>query len=429
MITSISHLSSLCNAKCNAKGVFVMPLSKPVTINNLKPYKQIGALHEKNQALIAMMCKIREGKVTTLEEVKQEIPDLSEKGLHVISALLASQAEGQDRGKFWSAYGELAHQYAPLKAWRDLVAAPSSSDAAVAPPSQNNPFSGLSLTEVEEPETGSWLWKSRIPLGKLTLIDGEHSVSRALVMVDLAARVASGKPMPDGTPGCDGGTGVVLIAPYEHGSEIMTERLQRAGTTAHRVFDLGRVTAPDLVTGEVRDRFFSLKHDLPYLEQIVDHYQIKLVIINPLEVTFGRYDIQNDMHVHELLLPLADLVQRKQIACVLMRDMGYLAHKDLPRRGYGALSLVVLAESALSINRPSKDNLNTYHLSLYKGPNDRIVPTLRFSLVNEKAWNTVERTASHQHVGCGCTGVPYSPVDKTLAIRWLGAMVNHNRKG
>jgi hypothetical protein len=56
---------------------------------------------------------------------------------------------------------------------------------------------GVLLSEVEA-ERVEWLWEGRIPLGKITLIDGDPGTGKSAVTTDLAARVSVGKPWPDG---------------------------------------------------------------------------------------------------------------------------------------------------------------------------------------------------------------------------------------
>jgi len=41
-----------------------------------------------------------------------------------------------------------------------------------------------------------WLWPSRIPLGKLTLLIGDPGTGKSLLAADLAARVSAGLPLP-----------------------------------------------------------------------------------------------------------------------------------------------------------------------------------------------------------------------------------------
>ncbi len=41
-----------------------------------------------------------------------------------------------------------------------------------------------------------WLWRGRIPLGKLTVLDGDPGLGKSTLALDIAARVSSGRAMP-----------------------------------------------------------------------------------------------------------------------------------------------------------------------------------------------------------------------------------------
>ncbi len=65
----------------------------------------------------------------------------------------------------------------------------------------------------------NWLWEGRIPLGAITLLDGDPGLGKSLITIDLAARVSTGRTMPLGAPaaeGAEGGAGVVLLSAEDH---------------------------------------------------------------------------------------------------------------------------------------------------------------------------------------------------------------------
>lgn len=48
------------------------------------------------------------------------------------------------------------------------------------------------------PKLVEWLWRNRIARGELTLVDGDPAVNKSSFLIDVAARVSSGREMPDG---------------------------------------------------------------------------------------------------------------------------------------------------------------------------------------------------------------------------------------
>src|SRR5437764_7462085 len=81
----------------------------------------------------------------------------------------------------------------------------------------------------------SWLWPGRLALGKLAILDGDPGLGKSLVTLDLCARLSTGRPFPDGSPGPGVGTAIVLNG--EDGAEdTIRPRLQALGADLERVF-------------------------------------------------------------------------------------------------------------------------------------------------------------------------------------------------
>src|SRR5947209_471581 len=61
------------------------------------------------------------------------------------------------------------------------------------------------------PTSVDWLWPGHPAAGKLALLDGEPGQGKSLLTLDLAARLSTGSPWPDGQP-APGPANVVLFA-------------------------------------------------------------------------------------------------------------------------------------------------------------------------------------------------------------------------
>jgi hypothetical protein len=122
---------------------------------------------------------------------------------------------------------------------------------------------GMLLSEVETREV-HWLWEKRIPLGKITLLDGDPGMGKSLLALQIAASVTTGQPMPDGTPGARGS--VIMIAPEDGAGDTLRPRLEAAGGDPSQVLLLNIVEGLDARKIRVNDRPFSLSKDLEILE-------------------------------------------------------------------------------------------------------------------------------------------------------------------
>ena len=45
-----------------------------------------------------------------------------------------------------------------------------------------------------------WLWKPYLAYGAVSILDGDPGIGKSLITIDIAARLGTGQPMPDGSP-------------------------------------------------------------------------------------------------------------------------------------------------------------------------------------------------------------------------------------
>ena len=87
------------------------------------------------------------------------------------------------------------------------------------------------LADVEETAV-EWLWPGRIPLGELTIVEGDPGVNKSSVCCDLAARLTRGIAMPNTTAqGRPRKGGVIFLIGEDSVPQTVIPRLQAAGAT------------------------------------------------------------------------------------------------------------------------------------------------------------------------------------------------------
>jgi hypothetical protein len=65
---------------------------------------------------------------------------------------------------------------------------------------RSTPIEGLTLLSEISPEPVEWLWKGYIPLGEITILEGDPGTNKSSVIIDLAARLSRGQAMPCAPP-------------------------------------------------------------------------------------------------------------------------------------------------------------------------------------------------------------------------------------
>jgi hypothetical protein len=151
-----------------------------------------------------------------------------------------------------------------------------------------------------EPQEVAWLWRERIPLGRLTVLAGRPGVGKSFVTVDFASRVSTGMAWPDGSVNESAG-GVLFFAAEDDPADTIRPRLDAAGA------DSGRV-------------YYCRNVDLTEIESRVDQVpDCRLVVIDPIGSYLGQYvDAYRENEVRAVLEPLAELAGRRSIAVILV---------------------------------------------------------------------------------------------------------------
>jgi len=102
----------------------------------------------------------------------------------------------------------------------------------------------LVLTRISDvkPEAVKWLVPGLIPLGKITIVDGDPGLGKSTLLVDIAARVSTASVMPNGTIGDLREPANVIILSAEDGAgDTIRPRLEAAEADVERIVVLEAV--------------------------------------------------------------------------------------------------------------------------------------------------------------------------------------------
>ena len=88
------------------------------------------------------------------------------------------------------------------------------------------------LTDVT-PEPVRWLWKDRLPLGKLIVLDGDPSTGKSTLTLFITSIITTGGTWPDGTV-CEYPGAVVLLSAEDSLADTIRPRLDAAGIRSVR---------------------------------------------------------------------------------------------------------------------------------------------------------------------------------------------------
>ncbi|MDP9456059.1 MAG: AAA family ATPase [Actinomycetota bacterium] len=209
---------------------------------------------------------------------------------------------------------------------------------------------GILLSDVQA-EKVMWLWDRRIPLAKLTLIEGDPDHGKSVITCDISARVTRGTGFPLGDLGQDGSVGdlgilggVVMLNAEDAPGDTIRPRMEAAGADLEKVCVLPAML-PDS-RGE--ERLFSIPKDVPIIERAIEQVDAKLVVIDPLSA-FMQGDPNKDSDVRKALTPLSKMAERTGVAIVVVRYFNKNVDTNALYRGGGSIGIVGAARSAMAV--------------------------------------------------------------------------------
>jgi hypothetical protein len=240
---------------------------------------------------------------------------------------------------------------------------------------------GLDVTKLADvdPERVSWLWPWRVPLGKLSILEGDPGHGKSTLSLAVASIVTRGEWFPDGH-GTGHASNVVLLTGEDGLADTVRPRVEAQGGDAARVFAIrGHYTETD---SERYLDLVALPRDLQEVEAVVRRTDARLVIVDPLAVfTRMKGDAYRDSDMRaEVLGPLAALAERTGCAVLCVRHLTKSHGSNVLYAGGGSIALTAAARLVMLLGpHPTDPQLRV--LAVAKCNLAPIAPSLAFALV------------------------------------------------
>lgn len=206
-------------------------------------------------------------------------------------------------------------------------------------------------------ESVRWLWPGRIPLGGITLLDGDPGDGKSTVMYDLAARVTTGRPMPFEETSL-GQAGVVLLQAEDSVATTVRPCIEAAGGDPSRILVYNRKL--------FADQPLSLPDDKDVITKAIEEVEAKLVVIDPL-AAFLAGSSNSEATIRKALSELAVIAERSKVAIVIVRHLTKGRSGNTKYRGSGSIGIIGAARSALIVaDDPNSSDPHQHVLALNK---------------------------------------------------------------
>jgi putative DNA primase/helicase len=210
------------------------------------------------------------------------------------------------------------------------------------------------MQDVEAREV-NWLWPERIVAGRLNLLVGMPGAGKSFLTCDMASRVSTGTPWPDGS-NCPRGS-VLLISAEDDPHDTIRPRLDAHHADVSRIHLLSTVRRLD-EDGKEQELMFTLE-DVNSLEAaLIQVGNCKLIVVDPIgSFLGGRTDAHRDNEVRSVLAPVAKLAEKYGPAVVVVAHRRKAASSIADDTALGSRAFTGIARAVWHLTR-DRENKN-----------------------------------------------------------------------
>lgn len=190
-----------------------------------------------------------------------------------------------------------------------------------------------------------WLWKPYIPLGKITIIQGDPGEGKTTLALSIAAVLTQGEKLPNEVES-KAPVNVIYQTAEDGLADTIKPRLEAVNADCTRV----------LVIDESKE---ELSMTDERIEKAIQQTGAKLIILDPIQAYIGaNVDMHRANEIRPVMSKLGRIAEEYGCAVVLIGHMNKAAGQKSSYRGLGSIDITAVARSVLIVGKmrdsPSK---------------------------------------------------------------------------
>jgi putative DNA primase/helicase len=191
-----------------------------------------------------------------------------------------------------------------------------------------------------------WLWKHRVPLGKLTLFVGVPGSGKSLCAGDVAARLSTGANWFDADNTFKPSETLMLVG-EDDVDDTTTPRLQAAGADLDKIHFVKSVITDEGKGETPEEREIQFDTDLAQIEEhLKSNPNIRLIVVDPVSNYMGSAKMNAEQEVRAVLIPLKNLAERMGVSIIAVMHLNKKSDTGAINRVGGAMAFVGVARAA-----------------------------------------------------------------------------------
>jgi RecA-family ATPase len=205
------------------------------------------------------------------------------------------------------------------------------------------------LSDVTSEEV-TWLWEPYLPLGKISIVEGDPGLGKTFFALAVATSISNGWPLigKDGTQNQTVTPGKVLYLTAEDGlGDTLRPRLEKICANVTNIIALEGKTTPG------KDEMIPVSLlDVEVLREALNQVRPTLIIIDPIQAYLGQGTNMNRAEeVRPLLSMLGKLAAEFKSAVILIRHLTKSGKDRASYRGMGSIDFTAVARSVLLVGK------------------------------------------------------------------------------
>jgi hypothetical protein len=265
----------------------------------------------------------------------------------------------------------------------------------------------IRLSNVQSKEV-RWLWYPFIPVGKISMIQGDPGEGKTMLVLTLTAMLSKGLALPTAE---EQEPMTVIYQTAEDGLEdTIKPRLEKAGADCERVVVINDSDNPLTFTDE-------------RLEQAIISENAKLLILDPLQAFLGP---DADMHRANVMRPifkrLAVVAERTKCAIIIVGHMNKMSGTKGMYRNLGSIDIPAMARSILLVGRTNGDD-NVRYMAQLKNSLAPVGKTISFQISDSITFNGPCDITAAQLLGGGGNGSSVKTTKAESAVEELATLL------
>lgn len=192
-------------------------------------------------------------------------------------------------------------------------------------------------TDIAE-KSVKWLWYPYIPLGKITIMQGNSGIGKTMLALNIAAALSNGEPLPGDTEPREP-ISIIYNTAEDGLGDTIKPRLRSAGANLTRI-------------NTINERVNTVTMTDERIENCICELGAKLLILDPIQAYLGaKTDMNKANEVRPIFAQLGRVAEDNECAVILIGHQGKNQMYSELQSLLGSTDQVAAARSVLTVTK------------------------------------------------------------------------------